>query len=217
MYILQGQFRNWMNKSPLRLIYWFDPLTVSIINLTTFTLDKGVWIKHQSKPIVNNKQPDSSLLKNRTGAITQAGLHLYPWMAVNCDTKFEAAFMCQGIAKSRKPPSRLQINRTCDDNWFMVDGSTKCFSVLWPDVALSFIETQDICSAQNASVFVVDVMSRTVLPWVGNELKRLILERQSFHIHNPNFLQSIIDTNIYKSVFGKILSSNSGRSNLLKW
>ena len=202
-----------MNKSPLKWTYWFDPLTVSLINLTTFTMDKGVWIEHQSKPIVVNKQPGISQLKNCAAAITQLGLHVYPWMAVNCDTKYEAAFVCQSIAKSHKPPSRVSVNRTCDSNWLMVDGSTKCFSVLWPDVALSFIEAQDICSAQNASVFVVDVMSRNPFQWViGNSLKRRILQR--FDIHNQYFLQSISDTNIYKAVFGKILASNSGKSNL---
>ena len=56
-------------------------------------------------------------------------------------------------------------------------------------------------------------MSRNPLQWVlGNELKRRLL--QEVDIHNQYFLQSISDTNIYKAVFGKILASNSGKSNL---
>ena len=79
--------------------------------------------KDQSKPIVDNKQPESSQLKNCTAAITQAGLHNV-WMAVNCDTKYETTCVCQGIGKSRKPLSRVSVNRTCDGNWFMVDDLT---------------------------------------------------------------------------------------------
>ena len=174
-------------------------------------MDNGVWKKHQSKPIVDNKQPEISQLKNCTGAITQLGLPIYPWMAVNCDTKYKAAFVCQENI-SHKPISRVEVNRTCDDNWFMVDGSTKCFSVLWPDIALSFIEAQDICSAQNASLFLVDVMSRNDSQRQGNRFKRLLLQRLG--IHNQYFLQSISANNIHNSVFGKILASNSGKSNL---
>ena len=208
---MQGQFRNWMNKSPLQFTYWFNPLTTSLITLTTLGMDTGMWTKHQSKPIVDSKQPEISQLKNCTAAITQDGLHVYPWMAVHCDTKYEAVFYCQEIILP-KPPTRVELNRACDGDWFMVDGSTKCFTVLWPDVALSFIEAQDICSAQNASVFVADVMSRDDSQWTGIQLKRILLQRG--HIHNQSFLQSISDKNIHNSVFGQIVASNSGKSNL---
>ena len=107
---------------------------------------------------------------------------------------------------------RVEVNRTCNSKWFMFDGSIKCFSVLWPNVALSFIKAQDICSAQNTSLFVVDVMSRNHSQWTGYQLKRFLLLRVA--TYHQYFLQSISDKILHDSVFGKILASNSGKSNL---
>ena len=39
----------------------------------------------------------------------------------------------------------------------MINESDKCFTVSWPEIALSFNDAQDICSAQNASMFTVEV------------------------------------------------------------
>ena len=109
---------------------------------------------------MDSKQPENSQLKNCTAAVTQQGSRVYPWLVVHCDTEYEASFVCQNI-KSH-PPLKVAVNHTCDGHWFMIDGSNKCFSVFWPEVALSFNDAQNICSAQNASVFNVDVMSRNV-------------------------------------------------------
>ena len=48
---------------------------------------------------------------------------------------------------------KAAANRTCDGDWFMVNGSNKFFSVFWPEEALSYIEAGEIYSGQNASIF----------------------------------------------------------------
>ena len=210
---LQGQFRNWMNKSPLKWTYWFDPQTVNLARLTTHTLRKNQWIASENISIVDKKQPESSQLKNCTAAITQAALYIYPWMVVHCDTKYKAAFVCQDIKSPPPPPGTPVSNRTCDGDWFMIDGSNKCFSVFWPEVAVCFTEAQDICSAQNASIFNINVMYRNISKREGNQLKRhlLLFEMDS---NDRYFLKSIHNINIYNSIFGKILASDSESSRL---
>ena len=201
-----------MNKSPLELTFWYDPQKHTIINVATYTLNRGIWLKKESQTIADSKQPEISQLKNCTAAVTQHGLRIYPWLVVGCDTKYEAAFVCQS-AKSHPPSVNATANRrpTCDGDWFMINGSNKCFSVFWPKEALSFLEAHDICSAQNASVFNVDVMHRTNTSIRASNIIKLGLFKYGVDTY---FLRSTTATNLYNSFFGKILASDSGKSRL---
>ena len=193
------------------MTFWFDPLKFTLVNLTTHMPYKGVWIKSESKSIVDKKQPEISQSKNCTAAVTHHGLRIFPWMVVDCDTQYEAAFVCQNI-KSHHTPVKPLGNRTCEGDWFMIDGSDNCFSVFWPEVALSFLEAQDTCAAYNSSVLNVDVMYRNISKSGGENLKRLVLG-----IHDAtdlHFLHSVSYTKIHNLILGKILASNSGYSHL---
>ena len=211
--VLQGQFSNWINKFPLKVTNWFDPPKNSLIYFATLTLNRGVWIRNKSRSIVDSKQPEISQLKNCTAAVTQQGLLMYPWFVVHCDKEYEASFVCQDI-KSHSPPVKVAFNRTCDGHWFMIDGSNKCFSVFWPEVALSFNDAHKICSAQNASVFNVDVMSRNVTKWQGFYLKRDLINLLKEDIHSQYFVHSISASNMFNSIFGKLLAADTRHSRL---
>ena len=211
--VLQGQFSNWINKFPLKVTNWFDPKINNLIYIATLTLNKGVWIRNESKSIVDSKQPEISQLKNCTAAVTQQGLLMYPWFVVHCDTEYEASFVCQDI-KSHSPPVKVAVNRTCDGHWFMINGSSKCFSVFWQEVALSFNDAQNICSAQNSSVFNVDVMSRIVSKMEGFQLKLDLLSLLEEDIHNQYFVHSISASDMYNSIFGKLLAADARHSRL---
>ena len=178
----------------------------------TLTLNNDVWIKNESRSIVDSKQPEISQQKNSTAVVTQHVSRVYPWLVVHCDTEYEASFVCQDI-KSHSPPVKVAVNRTCDGHWFMIDESNKSFSVFWPEVALSFNDAHNICSAQNASVFNVDVMSRNVSKWQGFHLKRNLLHLKK-DIDNQHFLHSISDSNMNNSIFRKLLASHSGHRRL---
>ena len=169
-------------------------------------------MRNQSESIVVSKQPELSQSKNCTAAITQVGSLYYPWMVVQCDAKYEAVFVWQDL-KSHRPPIKVAVNRTCDGDWFMINGSNKCFLIFWPNVALSFNQAQYICSAQNAPVFTVDVMSRNASRQAGNALRRELLQIKA-DVDNSKILHSISDVNMYKSVFGQILASDSSDSRL---
>ena len=169
VFLLQGMFTHWLSQSPLRKAHWYDPSSHHIMNLTTHTLTFGKY--SQKKRIhlmdLNVEQPDISYLNNCTAAIPHTNFVIYPWISVDCDTKYEAMYVCQEL----RPKSNVQSistsftmvhNRTCEGDWFMINGSVKCFSVFWPESSLSFYDAQRICSAQNASMFTVHGIHRNL-------------------------------------------------------
>ena len=57
----------------------------------------------------------------------------------------------------------------------MINGSDKFFTVSWADTALSFNDSQDICSAQDAPMFTVEVMPRNFPRSVAIYMKDMIV------------------------------------------
>ena len=138
------------------------------MNATKYTISNGHFKETTRKHAVNVtiKQPEQSDSKNCTAAIIDGHIHKYPWIVIPCDTKYEATYVCLDINQQVDPligsgSAKKLPNRTCDREWFMINGSDKCFTVFWPDTALSFNDAQDICFAQNASMFTVEAKPLT--------------------------------------------------------
>ena len=160
--------------------------------------------------IMDIKQPEMSPLKNCTAAIS-GYLHTFPWITIPCDIQYQASYVCQSVKATTPHQSMgesLIFNNTCEDGWFMFDGTNTCFSFTGTIGQLSYYEAEDVCRAQHASLVTVDVTDRnfeidkttkfsTIVDGVLNEYK-LSLHKQYY----------------YNYMFGKPLARESPRSYL---
>ena len=161
-------------------------------------------------------QPEISNLKNCTAVIAQTSLNIYPWLTVQCDAQYEASYVCQHIVPPTPSTKRLVI-RTCDDDWFMINGSDKCFTASRPDTALSYYDAQHICSEHNASLLKVLDVPRNYPLFMSKRIKQAILEemllkreksrvKKNFDLIRPDSLPNIL--------FGERLSPDHPHSYL---
>ena len=216
---MQGFFTHWLNKLPLQVAYWYDPLVYQLMNITTHTMGLGQYTNTTRKQVVNLDlmQPDTSHLKNCTAAITQTSLAIYPWLAIHCDTQYEASYVCQNIEphlQTTTTSMRKVGNRTCDADWFMINGSGKCFFVSRPDMALSYYEAQRMCSKHNASLFRVQVAPRNYPSRTARVLKRGIIMGIGLGRSVPIDLQNILPDSLPNILFGKRLSPDTAQNYL---
>ena len=91
------------------------------------TFNTSYWIKTPSKPIVNKRQPKFSQLKNCTAALAQYSLYRYPWFVIDCDAEYEATYVCQDTQLQELHTEKTVANHISEDDWFLVNGSNKCF------------------------------------------------------------------------------------------
>ena len=202
------------------MTYWYDRSIYKLVNLTIYTVKQGHYTKttrkHQVK--INMKQPDKSYLKNCTAALTDENHLIYPWMAIECNAQYEAMYVCQDITSQSPIWSEKNIaNLTCDGDWFTINGSDKCFSVTWPVSALSFYEAQDICSAQNAEIFTVQLGSRNFPQVRALHLKEIIMTGITNIIGKvPQYVHSIRAADLPDILLGKALSRTAPQNQLPK-
>ena len=97
----------------------------------------------------------------------------------------------------------------------MINGSDKCFTVSWPDTALSFNDAQDICFAQNASMFTVEAKPLNFPRAEAIYLKEMILAGISneFEIV-PAYLYLARAETLPSILFGKGLSPEAPQNYL---
>ena len=206
----QGDFNTWLNKSPLKVTYWYEPLKSGLINLTTHIFNESYWIKTPRKSIVKDRQPEFSKLKNCTAAITQQSLYVYPWFVIDCDAEYEATYACQETQLQDVYGDNTMANHTCEGDWFMVNGSDKCFLLLWPESALSFYDAQDVCSLQNASVYTVDVIARTY----STLLQDILSVDNPVYSSVQHILMSTSAEDLNNFVLGQLLAPDSPQNRL---
>ena len=204
--MLQGAFSQWIAQTPLKRTYWYDPEANYVVNVTKHTRKNGHFKRAQVESVVDYtiKQPENTHLKNCTAVITEGSYYVYPWMTIGCDVKYEATYVCQDIdpqSPAKPPLVNTAIYQTCDDDWFMINGSDQCFFVAWPKYPLSFFEAEDMCNTHNASLLATDVMPRQIkqdmIFRLGQLLKRGMLET---HGAVPGYI-NILDLNRLPHMF----------------
>ena len=201
---LQGGFTNWLNNAPLTETSWLDK-TMSKINIKYITryvrLANGSYTKYlrQNNVSIDEKQPGASTLKNCTGALTDLNLNRYIWIAIGCEDEYEATFICQTSKKTLPELGILHYNQTCEDGWFNINHTSKCFSAIWTKTQISYQDAHGACSARNASVYSVGKTTDHKETWKSNALKDNLIGGLSYQYpHKPipkrkgNLLQTII-------------------------
>ena len=155
-------------------------------------------------------QPNTSHLKNCTAAITQTKQTVFPWFAIQCDIRYEASYVCQdneGHFASTTASMKQVVNHTCDADWFMIDGSDKCFTVLQPETALSYYDAQDACSKYNASLLRVQLAPNIYTANTADFLKGGIqLGMNQLGRAVPKYMHSIREESLPSIMLGKRLS-----------
>ena len=147
---------------------WYDAeLEYGYINLTVHTLHNNEYIKTakytNSKYEHKQVQPGMSRLNNCTAIViihSMDGLD-FPMIKIPCDYKYETPHVCQEIQKLSLPSLKQSVLNaySCSDDWFMINGTTKCYSVTYTKRAISYNDAQDICAARKGSIFKVEARS----------------------------------------------------------
>ena len=162
-FLSQGKFTNWINELPLRITRWFESSSNSFVNLTIHILNGR---SYTETPKTFNyefvdKEPDVSIKKNCTGIIPYDHGYQFPWITIPCDVQYVASYICERPRDLKQLSKPVTYNYTCDDEWFMVNGTNNCFTVLWTSSKMSYHDAQDICTVHNSSVLTVGVMEYT--------------------------------------------------------
>ena len=177
---MQGDFIEWLDESPLLQTFWYDsstsfPQYESSIHTITERRQKIVKIKRIQMNITQN-QPTTNFKDNCTAAVTNQVMTSLIWIIIPCNSTFEATFICQKPITTTPVDFSRSLNpfdNTCEDGWIFIKGSYKCFKLLkMPEKELSFVETQNVCSAAGGSVM---SLNTDIRPKVVTETGRDIL------------------------------------------
>ena len=210
--MFQGNFTHWMNKWPVRRTTWYNPaIQYGGFGLTKHTIHNDNYIKRTLLENIRYKknivQPEMSHTKNCTALqLIRSELFTFPMITIPCDAHFETSHVCD-IGKLRPPISANSsiLNRhACEDEWFTMRGTGKCFSFTWTKGEISYNDAHDMCISQHARVLNVDVR-----PVESTDFDPEIM--QVIYDYNKNSLK----TN-YIALFGQPLTRKSSYYRLLE-
>ena len=161
-YILKGKFSHWINGLPLTITQWLDSSTNSFVNLTIHILNGRTYTQTPKTLNYFQKREPGVLIKNNcTGIIPYDHGYQFPWITIPCDVQYVASYICESPRAPKQVPNPVTYSHTCDNEWFMVNGTNDCFSFLWTNSKLSHYDAQDICTVHNSSVLTVGAMEYT--------------------------------------------------------
>ena len=96
---------------------------------TEYIFGNGYFSKAQDRETINHTQtqPDVSGSKNCTAAMPNHYTKTFLWIAIHCDKKFEATYICQRSSNGSMAQGQIMTGQTCDKNWLALNGTDKCF------------------------------------------------------------------------------------------
>ena len=165
---LQGEFKTWLDHTPLRESSWYDPKrrTIAPMKTTVYfrkhsTFSQGI-IQPSILPDMHVQQPERTNLKNCSAAIYDTRQLDDPavWIVIPCDKPHDATFVCQSnneTALLKSDPSNL----TCESGWFGLQGSPHCFILMETLPKMYFYEAVNLCLSLNSSILIIDAVPRT--------------------------------------------------------
>ena len=184
------------------------------------TLENGHFKGTQVESVVNYtiKQPENTYLKNCTAVITEGTYLVYPWMTIGCDVNYEATYVCQDIDPQSPEIHHIVntvIHQICDDDWFLINGSDKCFFVAWQEIPLSFFEAENMCTAQNASLLTTSIMPRQMEHDQTAKLGQLLIQgMKETYGTMPGYVNVLHLKRLPHILFGSKLKTGEPKSNL---
>ena len=136
-------------------------------------LSDGLLYKTLEKDHTFRLIADSFLVDNCTmsGPFT---VHDSPvWVTIPCNHTVNAAFVCQ---KSRRSEiyNPTAINETCQQGWFLLVRTGKCYMALKPTTAISYWQANNECKSINGSILSMTV-SNNGYPRGADRMLRLSL------------------------------------------
>ena len=208
-----------MDGSPIYQTDWYDPAYHHLINRTSHIYKDGTFIKTDKSRDVNysQTQPEHSTLHNCTAAIMDDTMLNYPWITIPCDKKFKVSYACQNPHSPSVGPAAttMVLNRTCSDNWLLLEGSETCALVFDNDnINISYHDSQNMCSLRNASLFNVNVSDATYIEGRTKLLKSHLLDTLHLNVYMQRRVQNMLALNIRNMLFGRRLHFASPQSML---
>ena len=163
-FVIQGHFTTWLDDTPVTVSNWYKPYFLNETQLNLLDIYNGEIIKR-------NRQRDiftfNSLEKhydhydtNNCSAIAPYKIGgVYVWVDVPCNKSMNAWYVCQ--TSRRKPALQTSVitNETCDEGWILVEGTGKCFIVMKPQHAMSFLSAEYVCHARNSTLLSITTPS----------------------------------------------------------
>ena len=210
--MFQGHFTHYTNKWLVAHTTWYHPsIKYGVIDLTTHTLHNDNYISHkliQNLKYKNNTvQPEMSHTKNCTALILiKSEKGSFPMITIPCNKRFETSLVCEMI--QIRPPISVKESvlksHVCEDEWFTVRGTRKCFSFTWTKGEVSYNDAHDMCMSQHAKVLTVEVRSVESAD-ITPEIYALLYNSDSKRM----------STNYYIALFGQPLTTKSPQGRLL--
>ena len=214
---LQGQFTSWLNTARVTRTVWFDPSRDHPANITSYipAFRNGSYAINSQIHRAYVKQPEFSMLKNCTAAITDYSLKRYVWLVIPCDQTYDVTYICELSKPKIFRPINQHQNNTCDADWFNLGQAEDCLLIVWPDTALSFNDAAGICSAHNASLYFVDVAFDRRDTRASHEVKYNLLARlKKSDKYLADRVQQIESNILHTIISGKSLARGTQKKRL---
>ena len=152
-------------------------------------------------------QPYFSLMDNCTAGYPDAFLEVLYWFVIPCDELMTATYVCQVENKISFKPlfwSINALNKTCDQEWFLMEGTQKCYTILTTNKRISFLDAQHQCKSKNSSILeIIPDHSSSYLSVVDKNNIVENTKRAYFLKTNQNLHYD--DNNIIEFILGKLL------------
>ena len=218
----QGQFTEWLDNSPILFNAWNrQSLIFPQYESSVYTLSEDDNFRKRTYTHINvsENQPETNKNDNCTAIYIGKNLNNFTWIIIPCDKPFEATFVCTKPVAHDLIDFTLMLNPrnvTCDEGWIQMKDSSKCQMLLkTPTETLSFVETQQICSAVGGAVFAVKPLSRNDPPTeigkqiVGHLQTTILLKTNVIPQQNTNpeeVLQFFFGRHVHQATMRKSLA-----------
>ena len=97
------------------------------------------------------------------------------------------------------------LDMTCDEGWFLIERTHKCYIFLSTNKRISFVDAQHQCESKNSSVFKIIPDSEDVLPANVHSYNIVGLVKQAYY--NIHYIK--LDHNfVSQAIHGSLLHSD---------
>ena len=148
---------------------------------------------------------DSFLADNCTIVVPFTVLGLSVWVTIPCDRTVNAAYVCQNYIRRSEIYNPAPITETCEQGWFLLKGTGKCYIALKATFNISYRHASDECKSRDSAILSMTVYNHGY-PQETDRRLRLTLahlkpsESSGFFTANRH--------NLTSSVFGQPLLQN---------
>ena len=208
------------------MVNWYDPV-INSISIAESEILISVDVENNTKLVkanvrleVTEMQPSNSLTKNCTIGIFDHRTII--WVVVPCDQPILASIVCQKETAIKYIPFSFAfnpLNKSCDEGWFLIEGTQKCFTVFGLEKSISFSQANYICWQQKSSVLSVDIEFNTHSPIDAKKIMNKIHFYQMKYNQKETFISTEALANAWRIsnvIFGGLINQYPARNILLR-